>query len=338
MAEKIFESNDALTIKLYHERFYRDARKGSYFERLMGESDESVVQTKTDLSQAKGDKMTFGISYRLRGEGVPGDNILEGHEEDIETADFDITLDQLRHATRSGGRMSERRTHFRVPQESRDKLRVWMSEKIDQKCFDALDVSPSKIIYGGNATSTADIDTADKITLALISKLKTVALTGFNRTQVPLRPIMIGGKRHFILLVHPDVEYDLRQDSSWQQAQREAEIRGAQNPLFTGAQAIWDNVVIHSHENIPIVANWGAGANVPGSRCQFLGAQSLCWAWGERPWMTEETFDYKNKTGWSIAMIYAVKKPKFTQPSVGVAKDYGSIAVYVSRTQVSDAA
>lgn len=337
MAEKIFESNDALTVRLYHEKFYRDARKDSYFERLMGDSEESVVQVKSDLVKDKGDKITFGISYRLRGDGITGDNILEGNEEAMETADFDVTIDQLRHATRSGGRMTEKRTLFRIPEEARNKLRVWMSEKIDQKCFDALDASPTKILYGGNATSTADIDATDKITLALISKLKTVALTGFNRAQVPLRPIRIGGKRHFVLLVHPDVEYDLKQDSSWQQAQREAEVRGAENPLFTGAQAIWDNVVIHSHENIPIVTNWGAGANVAGARCQFLGAQALCWAWGMRPWMTEETFDYKNKTGWSISMIYGVKKPKFTQPSVGVAKDFGSIAVYVARTQVSDA-
>lgn len=329
--ETVFETDNALTVKLYHEKLYRDARKESYFERFMSNGEDTPVQTKTDLESDEGDAVTFGIRYRLKGDGVTDDNVLEGHEEELSTADFKISLTQLRNAVRTKGKLSDRRPLFRVPNEARAALKDWMSEKIDQKCFDALDLSPTKVFYGGDATSTADIDATDKVSLGLISRVKTWASTGGNRTQPKLRGINIGGKKHYILLVHNDVEYDLKRDPEYLQAQREAEVRGKNNPLFSGALAVWDDVIIHSHENIPIVTTWGAGSNVAGARCHFLGAQALCWAWGMRPWVTEETFDYKNKRGFAIGMIYAVAKPKFNN------LDYGSIQVRVARTKVSDA-
>jgi hypothetical protein len=43
------------------------------------------------------------------------------------------------------------------------------------------------------------------------------------------------------------------------------------------------------------------------------------------------TFDYGNQRGHSIGMIYDVKKPVFNS------KDYGSVAVHVYRTKISDA-
>ncbi len=89
--------------------------------------------------------------------------------------------------------------------------------------------------------------------------------------------------------------------------------------------------MIHEHENIPIVTNWGSGSNVPGAKCVFMGAQSLVWAWGKRPYVTEELIDYENEHGYAWNMIAGVTKPVFNS------KDYGSIGVYVARTQISDA-
>lgn len=330
MALTEFTTNDPLAVKLWHEKLYRDARKGAYFSRFMGESPDSVAQVKTNLTKQKGDQIHFGIRMRLTGSGVTGDEVLEGNEESLVTYEFAVTVDQLRHAVRSKGRMSDRRVMFSVPEESRSALRDWMSEKIDDKCFTALDANPTKVFYGGNATSTADIDTSDKLSLDLITRIKTWAMTGGNRTQPALRPILVHGKRYFVLLVHPDVAYDIATDPEWKQAQREAEVRGKENPIFTGALGIWQGVAIHSHENTPIVTNWGSGSNVPGAQCQFLGAQSLCWAWGERPFVREETFDYGNQHGHAIGMVYGVGKPVFNS------KDYGSIAVFVARTQISD--
>jgi hypothetical protein len=55
----------------------------------------------------------------------------------------------------------------------------------------------------------------------------------------------------------------------------------------------------------------------------------LCWAWGKRPEVVEEEFDYQNEMGHAIGMIAGVKKSKFNS------LDYGSLGVYFSRTNVS---
>lgn len=326
-----FTTNSALKVELWHEKLYRDAAKNAYFSRFMKADSDSIVEVKTDLEKKDGDTIHFGIRMRLTGAGVTGDNVLENNEESLVTYEMNIVIDQLRHGVRSKGTMSEKRVLFSVPEESRSALRDWMSEQIDQKCFNALDASPTKIFYGGNATSTADVDATDILTLDFISKVKTWGSTGGNRSQPPLRGINIGGKKHYVLLIHPDVAYDLKTSSEWKQAQREAQIRGAENPLFTGAIAMWDDVIIHTHENIPITTTWGAGSNVAGARCQLLGAQALCWAWGKRPFVKEESFDYGNQRGHAIGIIYGVKKPIFNS------KDFGSIGCFVARTKVSDA-
>jgi N4-gp56 family major capsid protein len=110
---------------------------------------------------------------------------------------------------------------------------------------------------------------------------------------------------------------------------REAEIRGKENPLFTGAVAIWDGMIVHAHENCAIATDSGSGSNVPWVKSVVLGAQALCWAWGKRPEVTEETFDYGNEQGYAIGMIAGVKKSVFNSV------DYGSLGVYLSRTNVA---
>jgi hypothetical protein len=125
--------------------------------------------------------------------------------------------------------------------------------------------------------------------------------------------------------------YDLKQDTTMAQALREAEVRGKENPLFSGSIAIWDGVVIHEHENIPILTNWGSGANVPGAKCALMGAQSLVWAWGQRPEVVAKKFDYDEQHGFAWGMTAACGKPKFNS------KDYGSVGIYVARTNVAGA-
>lgn len=93
---------------------------------------------------------------------------------------------------------------------------------------------------------------------------------------------------------------------------------------------MWDGVVIHEHEDIPIATNWGAGGAVAGAKCVLMGAQSLVWAWGERPKVISKAFDYEEEHGFAWGFTAKTGKPVFNS------KDYGSVAVYVARTKVSD--
>lgn len=345
MAKTTFATGNALTRKVWQEQLFRDAVKQSFFEPIMGTGSNACIQVKTDLEKSKGDRITFGLRTRLQGAGVTGNTELVGNEESLTTYDFNVTLDMYRHAVRDDGALSRQRVMFDVPEESRSALKDWMTEKIDLLNFDALGllststVNPSKIFYrnsSGVVTATSTPATAKAglhatnslLNPDLINALKTWARTGGGRAYIPIRPLKVDGEDAYVLLVHPDCLYDLESDSTFVAAQREAAERGKTNPLFVGAKAYWRGVIIRAHENCAIATD-GGGASVAWAKCAFLGAQAAAWAWGERPFVVEEDFDYKNQKGYAINMMAGVSKTVFNS------LDYGSIGLYLSRTNIS---
>jgi N4-gp56 family major capsid protein len=341
MAKTAFSTSNALTKKAWEERLFRDMKKESYFSRFMGQGKDNLVQEKTNLAKGKGDNITFGIRMRLSGNGVTSNQQLEGNEEKLTTHSFNTSLEEYAHAVRDAGPLDRKRAMFSIDEESVDALKDWGSEKIDALQFAAILESATKNFYqttatGVTATGTpatakgALVAAESKLTMNMISFIKTNAKTGGNRSYIPLRPVKVMGKKYYVLLVHPDSLYDLKQnDSAFNQAMREAEIRGKENPLFTGATAIVDGVVIHEHENCTIGSDAGSGSNVPYSIGHFMGAQALVFAWGKRPVVVSKEFDYDREHGYAWDMICATDKPVFNS------QDYGSLAVYLSRTNVS---
>jgi len=341
MAKTTFATGNALTKKVYEEKLYRDTVKAAYFHRFMGESSDSVVSVKSNLEKQQGDRITFGLRMRLTGAGVTSGTTLEGNEESLTTHDYSLSLEQYRHAVRDAGAIDRQRAQFSIDKEAELALKDWGSEKIDTLCFEALEASRTRILYHVSGAMTAETTPATAkaaltvaanslITPGFISQIKTYAKTGGNRATIPLRPIKFDGQDWYILLVHPDVMFDLKNNSAWLQANREAENRGKDNPIFRGASAIYDGVVVHEHETCSIDLVGGAGA-IPFADCSLLGAQALCWAWGQRPELVMESFDYGNQHGYAWGMLGAVGKPVFNS------EDFGSLGVYVSRSSISDA-
>jgi N4-gp56 family major capsid protein len=348
MAKTQFATSNDLTRKAWNEKLFRDSVKESYFSKFQGSGSDSVVQVKEELTKDKGDRITFGLRMRLTGAGVTSGQILEGNEERLVTYSNNVTLEQYRHAVRDDGAMSRQRAMFSISDEARAAIKDWMSERIDQLQFDAIGVGagvttePSQIFYRTGASTFLATGTAatarsalvagsSTLTLNFISFIKAFAKTGGDRRYVPLRPVKVDGKEYFIMLVHPDAMFDLKASTEWQAAQRDAAERGKNNPLFLGAAGVWDGVVIHEHENCAIRTDGGAGSNVPWTRGVFMGAQALCWAWGQRPEVIQETFDYQNEEGYGVNMIAGVAKSRFNS------LDYGSLGVFLSRTNVAGA-
>lgn len=328
--------------KLWEEKLFRETLISGYFDKFMGTGPESIIQVKTNLEKSKGDEITFTLIPRLTGSGVTTGQTLEGKEEKLNQYTFDVVLERHRHAVRHDY-ISDKRAFFSVSDEGAFALRNWGTEKITQLCFDMLTgVDHTRVFYTTDgatpattataATAKSALTTSSLIFPQLIQYAKTWAITGGNRAQNPLRGVMVGGKEHLVLLVHPDVAYNLKNDSTYNQAQREAKGRGEENSIFTGALGVWDNVVIHEHELVPIGTDGGAGGNVPWAECLLLGAQAGVWAWGQRPSIISKDFDYDEETGQAWRMTDGQARSKFNS------KDFGVCGFYVGRTQVSDAA
>ena len=322
MSRTQIQSGNALSPVIVQRKLFLDQKKNSFFSRLFSASGDNVVFEKTDYLKQKGDTMTFGIRLRNTGKGVTGNATMKGKEDKLNFYNFSTTLGRYRYAIMDDGQLTRQRFVGDIPTETRSALVDWGAEKIDQMCMDAITASPTKILYGGSASSISNIDSTSGITPALISKIKAQALTQRGDGKTPLRPIMIGGQKHLVLLVSNDVAYDLKQDSTYAQALRDAQIRGNNNPLFTGALGVWDNIIIFEHENVPVLSNGGSGASVHYSKNILMGAQALVFGWGERPSIVEEDEDYGEFKGYCWRMTAVAAKPKFN------GNDFGSIALY----------
>jgi N4-gp56 family major capsid protein len=345
VAETNISTSNALRKQLWETKLLRATQKEAYLTRLMAEGADAAVQVKTDLEKQQGDKITFGLIPRLSGNWIEDDAILEGNEEALLTYDFSVELKQYRTAVRDNGEMSRKRAMFDLTAEMETMLKNTGGEKLDQIMFDELGIgtgattNPTQIVYPTSAAgvyaSTATASTAksgldatnSKLTLDVISYTKMIAKTGrvgtTNRTFEPLRPIKQDGKDYYILVTSPQSLLDVKLTSDFKNAMQNARERSAENPLFRGAVAEWDGIIIHEHENCATAAD-GGGGSVKWTKACLMGAQSLVFAWGRRPELVEETFDYGNKRGVAFSMVCRPKKPKFNSV------DYGSLGIYVA--------
>lgn len=335
MAKTSFSTSDALTKKLWEEQLFRDTIKASYFSKFMGSTSDNPVTVNEKLTKDQGDTVTFGIRFRLTNAGVADGEALEGQETKLNTSSFALTLVERANAVRDRGPLDRQRAMFSIDEEAQIGIQDWMTEYIDAQCFNALSTSTSNKYWVNGYSADTSVTASDLLTLKELSKLKAGAITGWNRKQTPIRPVMVDGVKCFIFLTHPDALFDLYESAQFQQAMREAEVRGKDNPLFLGAKAFYNGIIIHEHENIPIYTNFGASANVAGVKSAFIGQQALCWAWGKRPRIVPVEFDYEREHGFGMSIIYAVGKPKFTYN--GTARDYGYAELHSARTSISDA-
>ena len=125
---------------------------------------------------------------------------------------------------------------------------------------------------------------------------------------------------------------NLRGSAAIQQAQRDALARGEDNPLFTGGDIMWNNVLMHEIEEIPTLAGVGnASADVePWFLC---GAQALCYGIGQRTRTVEQKKDYDFVSGLGIEILDGLVKTVFGKNDTADQSDpvqHGMLTGYVA--------
>lgn len=317
MANTIFDAshNQNLIPKHWAKKLWLDAQDNLFWKRFIGEGAGSIIQKNTDLAKNHGDQVTFGLSMKLSGAGVDGDATLEGNEEALTFYDMPVTVNQKRHAVRLEGEMTEQRSAFNLRARAKEALQTWLEEYLDKLFFTTLGSTPStnrKILTSSAHTTVATMDGNDKLTCAYISKVKRAAMLASPKVN----PVVIGGKAHYALVVHPYTARDLKTDTVWINAQQYANVRGSDNPLFNGALGIWDDVVLFEHEYVKRAGDGAASAQV--SYNLLLGAQAGVWAVAKEPYWKEKLFDYENSVGFATGLIHGVKKSVFNSEDFGL--------------------
>lgn len=295
----------------------------AFFDKFTGNSPENIIQIREELAKDDGDTINIPLLMPLTGEGVSGDDWLEGNEEAMIYRDFKVTINQLRHAVRLKGKMTEQRVSLDLRKDAKVALANWLADTIDKTIFKECSTNPTpdRIVYGGTATSESAIGSADFFTVDLIGKAKRIALADEN-TMV--KPIMIDGLETYIMILDQWQARDLKKDTRWIEAQQYANVRGDKNPIFSGALGVYDGVVLHQCNRILRTGTGSGGTKV--GHALFLGRQAAVFAVGDNPTWNEKTFDYGNKIGFEFGRIFGIKKTQFKYDGENLT-DFGCINV-----------
>lgn len=78
MGATTFATGDALAVVRWSTSLAVEAEKKMYFNKFMGTGDDSVIKIKQDLQKQAGEKIVIGLRMKLAGDGIEGDNIIEG--------------------------------------------------------------------------------------------------------------------------------------------------------------------------------------------------------------------------------------------------------------------
>jgi N4-gp56 family major capsid protein len=346
MALTNYPVGNALAVSLWAKKLSVEALRQTYFYQFMGRGGDNMVVYRDDLGADAGDNVTFGLRVQLTGAGVQGDGTLEGNEEALTTYTDNLKIDQLRHAVRSAGKMSEQRVSFEVRDEAKSGLRDWWADRFDTCLFNqicgftaqtdtrftgnnAIAAPDTSHIFRPNSRTTDEsLTTGDEFNLAIIDRMVARA-NQFNNaagTGTPMRPMKAQGRRLFVLFVHDDQVYQLRSSAAagtWVDYQKAA-IQGGdkENPLFTGGDLVgeYNGVLLHRAPRITNGVNSTTGAAVANTRrAVMVGAQAAMFATGrdsdagqaDKFTWVEEAFDYNNQLGVSAGAIFGLKKTRF---------------------------
>lgn len=335
MAATEYGVNAAEAVKLWSKTLYHEAIKATYISRFMGDGPSALLQRKNDLKKSAGDRIRMILRMKLSGDGVQGDDILEGNEESLTTYTDDIVINQLRHAVRVRGKMSEQRVPFSIREEAKDGLVDWWAERFDISFFNQLagNTAQSDTKYTGNQATAAattvlrasGISADESLTSSHVFNLSYLdrAVKAAKLASPGFRPLRIGGKDKYVCFLSPEQVYDMRTSTSsgqWLDIQKAAMQGGdvTGNPIFDGALGEYNGVILHESNYLPKGVNSSTGAAVDSTkRAVFCGAQAAAIAFGgdsggvNDPAWAEETFDYGNQLGVKAGFIFGLKKTQF---------------------------
>lgn len=329
----------------------------SYWERkFIGTNDNAVIQRLTELESGPGDSIDYDLSVQLRGKPTYGDNRIEGKEESLKFYSDQVNIDQLRHSVSAGGRMTRKRTAHNLRKTGRDRMSEYWAKFFDEMMFiylsgargmneDFIETTDwtghagnniqapdtTHIIFGGDATSKGTITAGDTFTKDIVERAEVKArmMRALDPTAANMLPVQIGGEGHYVTVMSPFQEHNLRnstENGGWLDIQKAAAAaEGRNNPIFKGGLGMIGNVVLHSHASAIRFANYGAGSNVAAARALFMGRQAGVIAYGTKgglrfDWQ-EEMKDYGNEPTVAAGTIVGVKKTRFN------GKDFGLLAL-----------
>ena len=295
MANTNFAALTSNQLTAWSRDFWRVARNFSFINQFAGTGQNAMVQRITELTKSeKGTKAVITLLADMTGDGITGDNTLEGNEEALRAYDLTIELDQLRFANRVAGRLADQKSVVNFRETSRDALAYAIADRMDQLAFLTLSGVAYTLKTSGALRTTsssaghelADLEFASDVSAPTTNRHRrwdaTNGLSAGDVTALVAADTMqykcivelkayakdnyirglrgAGGEEVFHMFVTPQQMAKLKLDSDFLANVRNAGIRGPKNELFAGSSSVLvDGVVIHEYRHVFNTANATTG-------------------------------------------------------------------------------
>jgi N4-gp56 family major capsid protein len=345
MALTEFTSTSDQAVKLYSKMTFRESIRGTLFSKFMGTGKQHIITRHTDLEKNAGDNIKYDLLEQTSGAGVEGNNWMKGNEAPLTYYQDSVSINQLRQAHQFD-QMSQQRTIHNMRQDAKENLTDWWSNTLDNYMFRSLcgdttfsfagntGVAPDTDHYivcgdvshsGTIATDEASLGSNDQIDLMDLDYAKEKA-----RTISPMiRPAKIDGGEYYVAVLHDYSLTDIRTQANssatikWNEIQQYANVRGLKNPIFSGANGVYNNIIIYDSNRI-----YSPATSV--RRNLFLGCQAGAFAigsaynkrmrskLGDLPMVwAEDLDDYGDKEGIAAGMTFGIKATRYNSKNYG---------------------
>jgi N4-gp56 family major capsid protein len=316
-------------------RLLAQAENKTFWKKFEGPEGSSMpIIRRDDLTKEAGDTIKMDMVLALTGAGVTGDtNALTGNEEALKFRQLSVSMTDLAHAVRWTEKV-QALINYDTRTTALNQLQKWLAGKLDDRIWTELTGGGTTVPainqwFAGTATTintVADTDAGGRLKLSDISDIKAYA-----QSSLKIEPMVTeNGEEYYGFALHPFTLLSLKKDTAYQQAQRDAQVRGDNNPLFTGAAGVWDGVILYSNNRLPAATNTVPiqyGKNV------FFGAQALGRAFAQYPDWREEFFDYGRSAGVATTTILGEKLSVYDLSAAGDTSGntaIGSMVVYAA--------
>lgn len=295
MANTNFSSLTSEQLTIWSRDFWRVARNMSFINQFAGSGPNAMVQRISELTQSeKGARAVITLLADMTGDGVVGDNTLEGNEEALRAYDIVVQLDQLRFANRLAGRLADQKSVVNFREHSRDALAYAVADRIDQLAFLTLAGIDYSLKNSGAARSVLssgqnldDLAFSSDVTAPTTNRHRRISgsdITGGDVTAITASDTLsyknivqlkayakdnyirgirgAGNEEVYHMFVSPQVMADLKLDSDFLANVRNAGVRGPNNEVFSGSSSLMvDGVMIHEFRHVFNTANATTGTS-----------------------------------------------------------------------------
>jgi len=285
MANTNFAALTSEQLTIWSRDFWRVARNMSFVNQFAGAGSNAMVQRISELTQSeKGARAVLTLLADMTGDGIVGDNTLEGNEEALRAFDITVTIDQLRFANRLSGRLADQKSVVNFREHSRDALAYAMADRMDQLAFLTLsgvgynlknngalrpsmnsgqnlnDLEFASEVSAPTSNRHRRVDATNGIVAGDVTALEATDKLGYKNI-VDLKAYAkdnyirglrgAGNDETYHLFVTPQVMADLKLDSDFLANVRQAGIRGPQSSLFSGSSSLMvDGIMIHEFRHV----------------------------------------------------------------------------------------